>query len=74
MSSRMSATVTLRVEMTVEAGPWGDDCSLGQLRKQALDAARVAVLNLLGEVKRSDVKIRVLSTADVQIHLEEPPR
>lgn len=43
-------TAKARVQITVEVdagAPWGDDCSIGQMYKQAKESARTNLLNAL---------------------------
>jgi len=53
-------TANVRVLVTIEisnCGSWGDDCSIGQMKKQAADHA-IGVANMLTrETKVSGVKL-----------------
>jgi hypothetical protein len=52
----MSATVLVSLTLEVLVGEsWGDDCTIGQIRKQAGDAAEARIRRLLD----SDKSVRV---------------
>lgn len=56
----MNAKATVRVtfEMTYEEGTWGDDCTIGQLRKQAEDGAK-SVAQRVCDAAASTAKARL---------------
>lgn len=46
--SNITAKARVQITVEVDAGaPWGEDCPIGQLFKQAKDAARENLLNSL---------------------------
>lgn len=54
----MPAKATVRVELVIDVPDnWGDDCSIGQIRKQAIDSASMALDKAFTAIKG----IRVMS-------------
>ena len=70
---------TVRVEFVLEfhAGPWGMDCDMAQVTKQAADGARSAaeaVLNAAREAPYQQSKTRLLRITKIgpaSIHMPE---
>ncbi len=66
--SKATAHVTLTVEITV-GSTWGDNCTVGQIYKQAAEEALGIIDRLLGE------QIRIVGRPVVTaVAIEEPPR
>ena len=67
-----SVRVTLSVRMEHDCAAWGDDCKLGQLRKQALDSARKEVEKLLLLTRKEGIKLQIrVDATTLQVNL--PP-
>lgn len=66
MTTRATVQVTIEVELQER---WGDECSIGQVRKQALDAAGHIIGKALAANK--DIKIVAISGRRVMVFDEE---
>ena len=67
----MSSIVRVRIVVEIEEGSWGDECSLGQARKQACEGATGRLRRLLPP--SSGVRIvGAIETTAVLVH--EPVR
>lgn len=61
MSKRVTALATVEVIVQVSQGTWGEDCSIGQLYRQAEEGAVNEVRRALSESK----KIKVIAALKV---------
>jgi hypothetical protein len=59
------AKVTMTVEVPLDQ-PWGDDCTIGQVLKQAKDSARQKVAKAL-----QGTKIRMMGDCKVSAYLND---
>lgn len=64
MTTRATVQVTLEVEVPDR---WGDDCMIGQVRKQAIDSAALA----LNKALRDSKEIRVLEVLGRKVSVFE---
>jgi hypothetical protein len=47
MSKKINAKARVQITVEVEASAWGEDCSIGQLYKQAAESATETLLKVL---------------------------
>lgn len=67
-----TARVTLTVQMAHDCSAWGEDCTLGQIRKQAIESAEREALKLIALAKKEGVRLQIrLDQSTLQINL--PP-
>ena len=63
MAKQTTAKARVQVTLEVEAGSgWGEECTIGQLYKQAEESAMIAVNNAIG---KSGINARVIGDAKV---------
>lgn len=56
--SRIQATARVQLTVEIDAGaPWGEECSIGQLHKQAAEAAQTKLINMLKPGEHGRIKI-----------------
>lgn len=58
-SSHVIVTVTLDVETLV----WGEDCTIGQAVKQAVDSAKIKIRNLI----KDDLEVRLVEASFARV-------
>lgn len=51
MEKKIRATARVQVTVEVDASAWGDDCTIGQLYKQAAEDAKAKLYNTLTQAK-----------------------
>lgn len=59
MMTPCTTRVTVTFVMEVQAGPWSDDCLIGQMRQQSLDAAKTAAIRLVEIAKASRIALHI---------------
>lgn len=54
----MSVTATVEVKLKIRVGStWGDDCTVSQVKKQAMDSANVMLNRLLENQRSKEISI-----------------
>ena len=72
MMKEIKARARVQITLEVDAGaPWGDDCTIGQLYKQAADAGLSALNNALRSGAAASMKV-IGEPKVVSIITEEP--
>lgn len=61
----MSSNVRVQIVVEIEEGSWGDDCSLGQARKQACEGA----IGRLRRLFEMDKDIRIVGAIETTVIL-----
>lgn len=75
MSAGARVNVTFTMEYQEEAGSWGDDCTVGQLRKQATDGARgMAERVIAAAAEHARVKLTIQKIGAPIVLLQERDR
>jgi len=49
---KITGVATVQITLQVSAGVWGDDCSIGQLHKQAAEEGRNKVIKLIHDANQ----------------------
>lgn len=66
------AKVTFNIELTVEVSqPWGTDCTIEQIHKQALENARQDAGEMVKLMNSDPRKVRLLENPRVLVELQK---
>lgn len=73
MSATAHAKVSVMIEVSIDGGAWGKDCTVSQVHKQAMDSVR----NRLSRLHAENRDITIIG--DLKVHmitfpLEDRPR
>lgn len=73
MSATAHAKVTVMIEVAIDGGAWGKDCTVAQVHKQAMDGVR----NRLDRLHKDNRDITIIG--EMKVHmitfpLEDRPR
>lgn len=71
-TDRLTANVRVRVTVEVNTGAWGGDCTLDQVKRQAVESGIAEVQAMVDRYSRSGIRLVAAQVAGVVLVPEEP--
>ncbi len=70
MTEKLRADVRVQIVLEVRGlGPWGDDCTIAQVRRQAREQAQARVATFIRE--DAPIGVSILKQGDVSVRIVE---